>query len=319
VPGAKSESIGGRQNDHVRQPARASAAFLRPQPQPDSAPTWKTVEPAARTLNPTKPVNRHAEIRVATSKRFLDTACIFVCMPLILPLALFVGLYIKVVSPGPVFFRQERVGYRERRFQVLKFRSMRVNANPQSHESHTTHLLKSNLPLTKMDESGDDRLIPLGRLLRSSGLDELPQLVNVLRGEMSIVGPRPCTNYEFDLLDQHQKSRFRALPGMTGLWQVSGKNKTTFQQMIDLDAAYADHWSLSLDLQIIARTIPVICRQVTEVLRSRMTEVRGQGTEVRGQRTEDRGGAENRGQRSEVRRQRIEDRISNIDLRPPSP
>jgi exopolysaccharide production protein ExoY len=202
-------------------------------------------------------------------------------MPVVFPLALFVALYIKVVSPGPIFFRQERVGYLERRFQVLKFRSMRVNADPQSHESHTTQLLKSNLPLTKMDERGDDRLIPLGRLLRSSGLDELPQLLNVLRGEMSIVGPRPCTAYEFDLLDQHQKSRFHALPGMTGLWQVSGKNKTTFQQMIDLDTAYADHWSLSLDLRIMARTFPVICRQVTEVLRNQRTEDRGQKTEDR--------------------------------------
>jgi exopolysaccharide production protein ExoY len=190
-------------------------------------------------------------------------------MPVVLPLALFLALYIKVVSPGPVFFRQERVGHGERRFQVLKFRSMRVNADSQSHKSHTEQLLKSNMPLTKMDECGDNRLIPFGRLLRSSGLDELPQLLNVLRGEMSIVGPRPCTEYEFALLDQHQKARFRALPGMTGLWQVSGKNKTTFKQMIDLDTAYADHWSLSLDLKIMARTFPVLYRQVTDVLSKR--------------------------------------------------
>jgi exopolysaccharide production protein ExoY len=213
--------------------------------------------------------NGHGSMRVPPSKRLLDTVCIFLMLPVVLPLALFLALFIKVVSPGPVFFRQERVGYGERRFQVLKFRSMRVNADPEFHKSHTERLLKSDMPLTKMDERGDNRLIPFGRLLRSSGLDELPQLLNVLRGEMSIVGPRPCTDYEFALLDQHQKARFRALPGMTGLWQVSGKNKTTFTQMIDLDTAYADQWSLSLDLKIMARTFPVICRQITEVLRSR--------------------------------------------------
>jgi lipopolysaccharide/colanic/teichoic acid biosynthesis glycosyltransferase len=118
--------------------------------------------------------------------------------------------------------------------------------------------MESNAPMTKLDTRGDARVIPLGGMLRSTGLDELPQLINVFRGEMSLVGPRPCLPKEYDKHLPWQKERFRTLPGLTGLWQVSGKNRTTFNEMIELDLKYVRTRSLWLDLKILFRTIPVV-------------------------------------------------------------
>jgi exopolysaccharide production protein ExoY len=202
---------------------------------------------------------------IPRAKRVLDILVIVVALPLLVPLMLLIAVYIKCASRGPVLYRQQRVGHGEVLFELLKFRSMRPDADSVVHEAHTARLLTLDLPLTKMDERGDPRLIPLGRLLRASGLDELPQLLNVLRGEMSLVGPRPCTRYEFALMNAHQKARFQALPGITGLWQVSGKNKTTFSQMLDLDTVYVHRWSMGLDLKIMVHTIPVLVHQVQEM------------------------------------------------------
>jgi exopolysaccharide production protein ExoY len=203
---------------------------------------------------------------IPLGKRTLDLAAIVLGIPLVVPLMLVIAAFIKLVSPGPLFFRQERIGLGERRFRMFKFRSMRPDADSGVHQAHTTHLYRSDLPLTKIDKHGDPRLIPLGAFLRSSGLDELPQLINVLRGEMSIVGPRPCTVYEYRELDPADRARFEAPPGITGLWQVSGKNKTTFREMIALDIAYARGWSLGLDLRIMAKTFPVLLAQVREII-----------------------------------------------------
>src|SRR3569833_1628329 len=123
---------------------------------------------------------------------------------------------------------------------------MRVNAETSSHQNHLKQLINSNAPMIKMDLKGDPRIISCGAFLCSSGLDELPQLINVLKGEMSLVGPRPCTRYEYEQFEPWHKQRFRALPGLTGLWQVSGKNKTTFSQMISLDILFVFLWSLGL-------------------------------------------------------------------------
>jgi lipopolysaccharide/colanic/teichoic acid biosynthesis glycosyltransferase len=123
-------------------------------------------------------------------------------------------------------------------------------------------LMDSNAPMTKMDSKGDKRIIPGGRLLRSSGLDELPQLVNVLMGDMSLVGPRPCLAYEAAKYLPWQMERFNAAPGLTGLWQVSGKNRTTFTRMIQLDIEYARTKSLGLDLKIILKTVPALLQQM---------------------------------------------------------
>jgi len=195
-------------------------------------------------------------------KRCLDLACIALALPLWLPLMLLVALGIKLLSPGPVLYRQERVGHRGRRFLCLKFRSMRVNAETQTHERYLEHLMQSDSPMTKLDAAGDPRLIPCGRILRATGLDELPQILNVIRGEMSLVGPRPCTPKESESYDTRQQERFDAPPGLTGYWQVNGKNETTFSAMIEMDIHYARHMSPGMDLWIMLKTIPVIAREV---------------------------------------------------------
>jgi len=198
-------------------------------------------------------------------KRGLDLTCILLALPGVLLLAAVIATFIKTVSPGPVFFKQERVGHRSKRFICWKFRTMKTGVDTTAHQQHLKELLQSDVPLTKLDESGDPRLIPCGAMLRATGLDELAQLINVFRGEMSLVGPRPCTLYEEESYRQWQKTRFDTLPGLTGLWQVSGKNGTTFTEMVTLDIAYAHKKSLWLDLKIMAGTLSVLMSQVRKV------------------------------------------------------
>lgn len=195
-------------------------------------------------------------------KRGLDIICVLLAAPLWLPLGLIVGMYVKLFSPGPALFKQERIGYLGKRFRCLKFRTMSVNAASDVHQAYLAHLMTSNEPMKKLDGGGDKRLIPGAVWLRALGVDELPQLLNVLRGEMSLVGPRPCVAYEYDLLLPHQRQRCATLPGLTGLWQVNGKNRTTFDKMMELDLAYVGKKSLFLDLKIILFTIPAILIQV---------------------------------------------------------
>jgi lipopolysaccharide/colanic/teichoic acid biosynthesis glycosyltransferase len=141
---------------------------------------------------------------------------------------------------------------------------MKPGASANGHEQHLAKLMASNTPMTKLDRGGDSRIIAGGRLLRSSGLDELPQLLNVLRGEMSIVGPRPCLPYEYALYTDRHKQRLAVAPGITGLWQVTGKNRTTFEEMIDLDIAYSKRRSLGQDVSIMLRTARVLLFQLIE-------------------------------------------------------
>lgn len=143
---------------------------------------------------------------------------------------------------------------------------MRIDEDTRIHENYFKRLMQSQQPMTKLDSYGDPRLIPFGAFFRSSGLDELPQLFNILRGEMSWVGPRPCTPNEYEDYLPWQKQRFQALPGLTGLWQVSGKNQTTFNEMIQLDIAYAHKQSWHFDLLILLRTAPVVLGQVIEMI-----------------------------------------------------
>ena len=210
--------------------------------------------------------------KVPLLKRMLDIFCLLLALPTLLPLFAAIALLIKIVSPGPVFFTQERIGFMGRRFRVFKFRTMKVNADTQTHQNHLKELINSETPMTKMDSKGDPRVIKFGGILRSSGLDELPQLINVFRGEMSLVGPRPCTHYEYELFQPWHKQRFRALPGLTGLWQVSGKNKTTFNEMINLDIRYANDWSLWLDIKIMFLTFPVLLGQIKEQKQPQQTK-----------------------------------------------
>jgi lipopolysaccharide/colanic/teichoic acid biosynthesis glycosyltransferase len=202
--------------------------------------------------------------RLARWKRVLDLTLVFASFPLWLPLMTLVMILIKLGSSGPIFYRQERVGYRGKLFMIFKFRSMKVNAETSSHEQHLASLMGNDSPMTKLDAAGDPRLIPLGRIFRATGLDELPQLLNVIRGEMSLVGPRPCLTYEFQRYEPWQRERVNAAPGLTGYWQVNGKNKTTFSEMIGMDIYYTRNMSLLLDLTIIIKTIPAIIRQVSE-------------------------------------------------------
>ena len=195
-------------------------------------------------------------------KRALDLTCVAITLPCWLPLMFLVALGIKVVSPGPILFRQERVGYRGRRFVCLKFRSMKADAETQVHERYLEKLMQTNSPMTKLDMAGDPRLIPLGRIFRATGLDELPQIINVVRGEMSLVGPRPCTPKEYESYNAWQQKRFSAPAGLTGYWQVNGKNKTTFNAMVAMDIHYARHMSVWTDIWIIIKTVPALFWQV---------------------------------------------------------
>jgi len=171
---------------------------------------------------------------------------------------------IRITSRGPIFYRQERIGYRRSSFMLFKFRTMHVNADTRTHEEYFAHLMRADCPMIKLDAGGDFRLIPGGRFLRASGLDELPQIFNVLRGEMSLVGPRPCLPHEFERYEAWQQQRVNALPGLTGYWQVNGKNNTTFREMIAMDIFYARHMSIWLDLGIMLKTIPVLMGQTVE-------------------------------------------------------
>jgi lipopolysaccharide/colanic/teichoic acid biosynthesis glycosyltransferase len=197
-------------------------------------------------------------------KRVLDISLIILVLPLLLPLAAVIAAIIWLVSEGPIFFKQERVGRGGQKFLCFKFRTMHVGAKSVSHEGHLQRLIQSDAPMTKMDARGDSRIIPLGVFLRASGLDELPQLINVFRGEMSIVGPRPCLLYEFQHYLPWQRERCNAAPGLTGLWQVSGKNKTTFSEMIRFDIEYSRRCNPLLDLEIIFKTVPVLLAQMME-------------------------------------------------------
>lgn len=202
-------------------------------------------------------------------KRGLDLAFCIVALPALGVVTLAVGVLTILASRGPILFRQERVGLGGQRFQLYKFRTMHVCAESASHQTHFATLVRSRTPMLKMDAHGDSRLIPGGRWLRAAGLDELPQIINVLRGEMSLVGPRPCIPYEYEQYSGAQRERFVCVPGLTGLWQVSGKNRTTFDEMVQLDLAYARRQSPWLDLRIILMTVPAVCGQIADLRRVR--------------------------------------------------
>jgi len=202
-------------------------------------------------------------------KRCLDFLIIAALAPALFLFSAVLALLIKCTSPGPVLFRQRRVGHQGREFICYKFRTMQVNADTSSHRDHTRNLIASQAPMVKLDAHRDPRLAPLGAVLRATGLDELPQLLNVVRGEMSIVGPRPCLPYEYELYGAWERRRFDAAPGLTGLWQVSGKNRTTFKQMISLDIEYSERQTLWLDLSIMFKTFPALWSQCVDTHDSR--------------------------------------------------
>lgn len=201
-------------------------------------------------------------------KRTLDISCCLAALPAVLLVGVVITAFLKLTSAGPLFFRQERIGYLGRRFVLYKFRTMRVDADTAEHRRHVATLRRNGAPMAKLDAIGDRRLVPGARLLRASGLDELPQLINVLRGDMSLVGPRPCIPYEYEQFTDQDRVRFESVPGLTGLWQVCGKNRTTFAEMVNLDIAYTRTRSPWLDLLILVRTPLAVARQLSDARRS---------------------------------------------------
>ena len=177
-------------------------------------------------------------------KRTTDILLAAACLAMLWPLMLVVAVVTLLQDGRPVLYSHERVGYRGARFRLWKFRTMRREQ-------------AVGQPVTV---ARDARITPLGRWLRAFKLDELPQLINVLRGEMSLVGPRPCTPYDFEQYLPWHKERLNALPGLTGLWQVSGRSSLSFEEMVKLDLYYVEHWSLWFDLKILFRTIGAVIR-----------------------------------------------------------
>jgi lipopolysaccharide/colanic/teichoic acid biosynthesis glycosyltransferase len=175
-----------------------------------------------------------------------------------------IGLYIWIVDRGPVLFTQERVGFSGHSFKLIKFRTMKQGKNEQLHRMHAEQFIKANSVMSKVD--GELRMIPLAGLLRRSGLDELPQLVNVLRGDMSLVGPRPCIPYEAQAYRLWHRRRLDVLPGITGLWQVSGRNRLSFDEMVRLDVRYANRLSAWRDLVLVLRTPVTIVQELLDTL-----------------------------------------------------
>ena len=189
-------------------------------------------------------------------KRALDVVGSFAGLIALSPLMLLVAVAVRATSKGPVFFRQTRVGLGGDPFQMIKFRTMVHDAEQQQQSLEQANVY-SGTPLFKL--ARDPRLTPIGMFLRRSSLDELPQLFNVLIGEMSLVGPRPAVPAEVAKYKQHHFVRFEVLPGMTGPWQVSGRNAIRdFEDVVRLDASYIRGWTVWKDLAILVRTIPAV-------------------------------------------------------------
>jgi exopolysaccharide biosynthesis polyprenyl glycosylphosphotransferase len=200
-------------------------------------------------LEPRRPVGWRS-----AAKRAFDLVLTSLGLLLVTPIAALMSVAIKLDSRGPVIFRQTRVGRDGRPFDVWKFRTMCVDAEAKIEELRA--LNETDGPLFKMKE--DPRVTRVGRLLRKTSIDELPQLVNVLRGEMSLVGPRPALPAELLHWDPQLHARLRVKPGITGMWQVSGRSDASFEAYSRLDLYYVDNWSLMDDLTILAKTIPTV-------------------------------------------------------------
>jgi exopolysaccharide biosynthesis polyprenyl glycosylphosphotransferase len=206
-------------------------------------------------------VAQPSEIEVF-AKRLIDIVFSVFVIVLGFPFYTMIAALIKLTSEGPVLFVQDRIGKDGRPFKFYKFRTMVVDNSDSAHRNFAENFIKGQM----MEDSGDGvfkikrdpRVTSIGRFLRRSSLDELPQFINVLKGEMTLVGPRPPLAYELAHYKEWHRGRLSAKPGLTGLWQVSGRSSVTFDEMVMLDLYYIDNWSLLLDLKIILRTVPVM-------------------------------------------------------------
>lgn len=207
------------------------------------------------------PVLRFEPVALDTGKlvvkRMFDLVLTLAAMPIIAPILAAIAVAIKLDDGGPVFFIQERVGFHKRRFPMIKFRTMCVDAEAKIKELE--HLNEASGPIFKM--KNDPRVTRVGHFLRKTSLDELPQLLNVLRGHMSLIGPRPMSLRDVDLFDRGiQRKRFSVRPGLTCIWQISGRSDLPFEKWLELDLQYIDNWSLWLDIKILALTIPAVLK-----------------------------------------------------------
>jgi lipopolysaccharide/colanic/teichoic acid biosynthesis glycosyltransferase len=229
-----------------------------------------TVKQRARTaprpvLSPGRPIARRplAARAAVAARRALDLLAGVLLLIVLAPLLLAIAIAVRLDSPGPAIYRQRRIGRGGRAFEVNKFRSMRSDADAARHRDYVQQLI-NHRPAGNPPENGlyklvvDDRITKVGRFLRGWSLDELPQLWNVVRGDMSLVGPRPVIPYEVELYPDWYHERFAVKPGVTGLWQVSGRSECTYEQMVELDVEYVRRRTLPLDLAILARTVRVV-------------------------------------------------------------
>ena len=212
------------------------------------------------------PLEPHLAVTIPVWKRVTDIVFSICFLFLFAPIMIFIALAIKVMSSGPIFFKQQRVGYKGRVFTLLKFRTMKVNTNTENHNNYMKLLIRGECtereqPMKKLDEDNHD-IFNFGKFLRVTCLDELPQMLNVIKGDMSLIGPRPCLIYEAKEFLPWHTNRFDILPGVTGLWQVNGKNDTTFREMIRLDLRYINNMSIIIDLQIIIKTVVYIISKI---------------------------------------------------------
>jgi lipopolysaccharide/colanic/teichoic acid biosynthesis glycosyltransferase len=206
-----------------------------------------------------------------TAKRAADFALSLIAIIILTPLWLLLWLLVRSTSSGPALFRQERLGRDKHPFTLLKLRTMYIDNDDRIHRDYVTGMLAAGAAdratagasratgasgLFKLE--ADPRVTRLGGWLRRSSLDELPQLINVLKGEMSLVGPRPVLSWEADLFGEPYQRRFAVKPGMTGLWQVSGRNRLSMREALELDVEYVTRWSFMFDLLILFRTVPAL-------------------------------------------------------------
>jgi lipopolysaccharide/colanic/teichoic acid biosynthesis glycosyltransferase len=197
------------------------------------------------------------------AKRLIDVSLSLALLIIVAPVLLLLWCLVRLTSHGPAFFRQQRVGRDMRSFTMLKLRTMYSDCHDEVHRDYVTRMLLADESagveengLFKLD--GDPRVTRLGAWLRRTSLDELPQLLNVLRGDMSLIGPRPALPWEAELFGERYQRRFLVKPGISGLWQVSGRSRLTMREALELDIEYVDRYSLALDLIIILRTVPAI-------------------------------------------------------------
>lgn len=199
------------------------------------------------------------------AKRALDVVLALALLAVSAPVLLLLWCLVRLTSAGPAFFRQERIGLGMKPFTMLKLRSMYVDNDDRMHRAYVARMLSADEQVTAPNSMlfklvADPRITPLGRWLRKTSLDELPQLINVVRGDMSLVGPRPMLPWEAELLSAPYRRRFAVKPGITGLWQVSGRSRLSMRTALELDVEYVQRRSIVLDLSILVRTVPALFR-----------------------------------------------------------